>query len=440
MSAALPKVTLLGRTNAGKSTLFNTLASTSQAIVSSVPGTTRDLNRATVTWRGTTFELIDSGGLDASTLGEIETYVQKKSYQALAAADLVLLVMDGRNDLIRTDREIAKAVQKNRRPVILVVNKIDGTELRKNITPDFFKLGLSEPALVSALSGAGTGDLLDLVVQKIPHREQPIDRVNLRLSIIGKTNVGKSSLLNALTRSERSLVSPLPHTTREPQDMLLTFRGSKILLVDTAGIRKKKTLAGAVERLSVEKTLHAIERSDVALFIFDASEHPTSQDQYISHLALSHRKGIIIVINKWDLILEKSPTTPAEFEKRYRRYFAELSWAPIVFVSAITKQRVDSLLERALRVQAARNRAIPDEELRRLTLEAPPKKAKPSKNKKSADDLRLSQTGTNPPTFSLATRHPDRIHVAYLNLLEKKLRTKYDFEGTPIIISFLKAR
>jgi GTP-binding protein len=438
MKKDLPQVVLVGRINAGKSTLFNTLTETSQAIVSSSPGTTRDLNFSDITWRDKSFILIDTGGLDAARLGRIESYVQKKAYQAVKKANLVLLVMDGQQELTAEDKKIARIFKKNKKKVLLVVNKVDGSKIRQRVTPDFYKLGLGKPTLVSAVSGVGTGDLLDLIIQTIPHRQPTKQPADLRLSIIGKTNVGKSSLLNAILGTERVLVTPLPHTTREPQDILLKYKEKNILLVDTAGLRKKRKVSDEIEKVSVEKTLEAIKKSDISLLVTDASQPLTNQDQNIAQLARQNNNGIIIVVNKWDLIKEKTPTTINKFTDYYRRYLPWLLWAPIIFTTALEKQRIRKIIDLALKIKKERDHTISEKDLATITREVTLKKAKPGKGKKSAPPSKFFQTYTNPPTFTLLNRHPDRINPAYLNLLEKKMRSKYGFIGTPIIINLQK--
>jgi len=431
-------VALVGRINAGKSTLFNTLTETSQAIVSPTPGTTRDLNFSDITWRNKSFTLIDTGGLDAARLGKIESYVQKKAYQTIEQADLILLVMDGQAEITAEDKKIAKLLKKSGQKVMLVINKVDGKKIRIRVTPDFFKLGLDKPILVSAVSGVGTGDLLDLIIQKIPLRQPAKPPADLKLSIIGKTNVGKSSLLNAIIGTERVIVTPLPHTTREPQDTLFNYKGKNVLLVDTAGLRKKRKLSNKIEKVSVEKTYEAIKKSDISLLVVDATQPLSSQDQNIAQLARQNNNGIIIVVNKWDLIKDKTPITINKFTDYYQRYLPWLAWAPIIFTSALEKQRVGKIIDLALKIKKERERLIAEKDLTKIVKETALKKAKPSRGKKSAPPSKLIQKKTDPPAFVLLNKHPERINPAYINLLEKKMRARFGFNGTPIILSLQK--
>lgn len=437
-SHKLPRVALVGRINAGKSTLFNTLTETAKAIVSPTPGTTRDLNYSDISWRNKSFTLVDTGGLDAAQLGQIEFYVQQKAFQAIDQAYLIIYIIDGRLELTLEDRKIAKALIKNGKKILLVINKVDSQKILDNVSPDFHKLGLGEPWHVSAISGRGTGDMLDKLVTLLPTRKIVEQSYDLKLSIIGKTNVGKSSILNALLGEERVIVTPYPHTTREPYDTRVHFQRKDILLVDTAGMRKKRKLHYYIEKMSVSKTLQTIKRSDVSLIVTEVSSPLSSQDQVVAQLALDQKNSVIIVANKWDLIEDKSPQTLKKFLKQYRSYFTGLDWVPIVFVSAKKKIRMSNLLKMALEIYRARQRHLTDLELSSILRSVPSKKAKPSKGKKAAIIYQLEQTTDNPPSFSLRVNHTDRIHQSYLNQLEKKIRSRFGFSGTPINISLQK--
>ncbi len=435
MKKGLPKVVLVGRINAGKSTLFNTLTETGKAIVSSIPGTTRDINTAVIEWGGKPFTIIDTGGLDAGKLGDIEKHVQRKAYQAIQDADIAILVLDGRIEITSEDKKISLELKKRKiKHLILAINKIDSAQIKKKVPTDIYKLGIPDPVFLSAVTGSGTGDLLDIISKKLPSFKHKEKKDITRISIIGKTNVGKSSILNTLLGEERVIVTPFPHTTREPQDINIVYHGKNITLVDTAGLRKRRKISNVIEKGSVQKTLQTIKQSDVSLFVVDASEAISNQDQTIAELIIEQGKGIVFVVNKWDLIDEKDTDTMKEFTKYYQRYFAWLSWVPIVFTSAVTKQRVQKLLKIALDCQVERTREIPPEKLKLLMDDTGQKKAKPHKGKKSATLKSLTQTGIAPPKFSLAVRHPDRLNSAYLNVLEKKLRERFGFRGTPIKI------
>jgi len=440
MSKKLPQVILVGRINAGKSTLFNTLTETNKSIISAVPGTTRDLIESDISWRDKSFTLVDTGGLDAAHLGQIEKFVQQKAYQTIDQADLILLVFDGLNEITEEDKKIARKLLKTKKDIILVINKIDSQQQQNKVTDDIYKLGLKKIAFVSATSGRSTGDLLDEIVKLIPKKSKKDITYDLKLSIIGKTNVGKSSILNCLLGTDKVIVTPFPHTTREPQDTVMTYKGKKILIVDTAGLRKKRKLSDKIEKNSAGKTQATIKNSDISLLVIDAGQKLSSQDQNIVELARENKNGIIIVANKWDLVKDKDATTINEFIKYYQTYMPWLSWAPIIFTSATEKTRVHKLWELALEVQAAREKKIDADNLDKIVKKTYLKKAKPSKGKKSTIPLGLRQTGTNPPKFELLTHRPDRINPAYLNLLQKKIREKYGFQGTPIIMTMTKIK
>lgn len=427
MPHVYPKVALVGRMNVGKSTLFNKLSGTSRALISPIPGTTRDLNYVRITWRGKIFEVIDMGGLDMERKTDIESNILKMADKAIKKADLILLMVDGKNELTPPDREFAKFLKKSKKQTLLVINKIDNPHLRRQVSPDFYKLGLGDPLIISALNGVGTGDLLDEVVKKIKvkHGENEL-MPDLRLSIIGKTNVGKSSILNAIIGEERVIVTPIPHTTREPQDILIYYKGKNFLLVDTAGLRKRGKMADRLEEASAAKTLEVIKDSDVSLFITDVSQPLSVQDQKIADLALQNHNGVIIVANKWDLIENKTENTFQKFIEYYQNYFPFLWWAPIVFVSAKEKQRMHKLLEIALDAQKERQRIVDQADLDKF-IKNLTKKTKFRINQ-------LSQINTNPPKFLFKVNYKQALPQSYLKFIEKRLRQEFGFNGTPIII------
>ncbi len=443
MAQTVPQVVLVGRINAGKSTLFNKLAERGIALVSDIPGTTRDSNYARIDWRQASFTLVDTGGLDAATLGTVEIQVQERAYRAIKQATLIVLVVDGLGMVTSADREIAKFLRRTAAPTILVATKLDGPRKRRSVSPELYSLGLGEPHLVSGVSGAGTGDLLDAIVRQLPkgkRRAVPEPESSIRISIIGKTNVGKSSLFNALIGDERMIVAPEPHTTREPQDTTMTYHGTRITLVDTAGLRRTKHRRTALEAVSAKRTEDMISHSDICWLVTDISESLSAQDHAIAELARASQNGIIVVANKWDKVSDKTPTTIDEHEKRYRQYFTGMDWAPLMVVSALHHQRLRQLMDLTLKVHEARQRRLTDTQLQRILSDHAPRKAAPRKGTKSATELELHQTGITPPTFSLKARHTERIHTAYLNQVERALRTHYDFVGTPIIMNMHKKR
>ncbi|MFH0805199.1 MAG: GTP-binding protein, partial [Patescibacteria group bacterium] len=314
----------------------------------------------------------------------------------------------------------------------------DGAKIRSRVSPEYLRLGFPEPLFVSGLTGVGTGDLLDHIVARIPHRQRHAPLPDLRLAIIGKTNVGKSSIINSILGTDRVIVTPYPHTTRESQDIEVAYRGKTIMLVDTAGMRRQGTKAPYIERLSRHRTEAAIRRADVCLLVTDVSQPLSTQDQVIAHLAADSSTGVAIAANKWDLVRDKTPEKIENITKLYGRYFAGLTWAPVTFTSALERQRVHRLIDIALAVQAERAKQLPPEALEKVFNAVRPERAKPSKGTKPAVVLRLIQTGTKPPQFSLITRFPDRIHPAFCNLVAKELRKRYGFSGTPVSVSISK--
>lgn len=438
MTRSVPHVVLVGRINAGKSTLYNKLTEQFSAIVSDVPGTTRDINETLMHWRHATFALVDTGGLDAASLGMVEKKVQEQAFRAVKSATLILYVIDGKGDVTAIDRTLARSLRQGTTPVILVATKLDGPRWRRRVSPQLYSLGLGDPHLVSGTSGVGTGDLLDAIVERLPAKAFRARTSELFISIVGKTNVGKSSLFNALIGEERAIVTPIPHTTRDPHDVILTYHGTPLTIVDTAGLRRDRKQSSAIEHVSSMKTKQMIDRSDLCWLVTDVSEPLSVQDQIIAQHALDAHNSIIIVANKWDRIANKTPLSIPEHTKRYRNFFAALGWAPILFVSATEKQRLGQLLKLTIAVASGRKRTLTPQQLKSMLTISPPKKAAPRKGTKSAADLRLKQTRANPPVFTLATRHPDRIHPAYCNFLERLLRQRYDFTGTPIQVQLQK--
>ncbi len=440
MSPALPRVVLIGRINAGKSTLFNTLAETGRALTSPIPGTTRDINTQTVRWRDRAFVLVDTGGLDADQLGKMEKAVAAKAQQTIIEAAVVLLVIDGRHDLTEADRRIAKTLKQRHKNTFLVINKIDSPRLRRHVSPDFFKLGLGEPHYISALRGTGTGDLLDVLVRELPPRQATEPAYEIRVSLIGKTNVGKSSLINAMIGDERIIVSDQPHTTREPQDIALTYHGTKMLFVDTAGLRKKKAKVNQLEKMGIARSHAAVRRSAISIIVTDVSQPLTSQDQAIAAFALEQQNAILVIANKWDLIADKDTDSIARYRKNYRRYFSFIDWAPFIFTSATEKIRIGKILQQAVAVYQEYQRTLTTAQLASLIQQVTPRQAKPSMGKKPGKPTRLVQIDTAPPRFTLYARRPERVHPAYINLLEKKMRSAHGFQGTPISISVTKEK
>ncbi len=436
----LPRVALVGRTNVGKSSLWNRFTESGHALVSEDAHTTRDRKSGTVIWQGREFACIDTGGMDTER-NEVGDSIKQQSLNAIEDADLVLFVVDGKNGLMPQDRELADFVRAHhKKDIWLLVNKVDTMkDFGTSMDAGFFSLHFPTIYPISANTGLGVGDLLDEVAKELDARGvPPVDarrHERLKIAIVGRPNVGKSSLVNGILNQDRVIVSPMAHTTREPQDTELEFQGHKITLIDTAGMRRNASLRTEIEEAGVQRNMGAIDACDVAFLVFDASEDPTSQDRALAGYLAERAKGVILVANKWDLIPAKDTHTSEKFEVLVRSLFPFLNWAPMIFVSALKKQRMNALLEHALKIQEERKRHIEYNALNKL-LKACIKTMKPltSYGPKSPRIYDVAQVDHEPPTF-LMTVHgeKDGIHNNWLKFFEKRLRNKFHFTGTPII-------
>jgi GTP-binding protein len=444
-----PLVALVGRPNVGKSTLFNRLAGARLAVVDEIPGTTRDRLQAEAEWSGVTFTVVDTGGLevyqpkegrDLSPLAEGSAdYVPQIRAQAeiaIAEADVIVLLVDAAHGITAADEQIAEILRRTRKPVLVAANKADNPTRRQNAV-DFYALGLGEVYPISALHGAGTGDLLDAIVSALPARpaEPAQEDVSIKIAIVGRPNVGKSSLLNRLLGQERAIVSPIPGTTRDALDTHLTWEGMPITLIDTAGIRRRGRIAPGVEKYSVLRALKAIQRADVSLLLIDAVEHITAQDAHIAGMVLDEHKSAIIVVNKWDAI-EKDAYTIEGYAQRIRHELRFLSYAPILFISALTGQRVSQVIPTAVRVQEERLVRISTAALNRIVREAVARQAPPSRAGKRLKVFYASQVRVDPPTFLFHINDRRLLHFSYARYLENQIRAHYPYTGTPLRLSF----
>lgn len=460
----LPRVALVGRTNVGKSTLFNKLAERYEALVSDIAGTTRDIKRTIITWQEQQFELYDTGGLTtehlerskkkASEFSEhdelIEYKIIDKALSAVKEADLILFVVDARDGLLAEDKEIALWLKKKNLPILLVSNKADGQYLRQS-ADEFYQLGFDDPIKVSAVSGAGSGDLLDAVVNTvntIEHTDPATDELPpIRVSIIGRPNVGKSSLLNALIGEERVIVSSTPHTTREPIDTTIIHDNREITLVDTAGIRRKSKISlKSLEKEGVKLSLKSIERSDICLLVIDPSSDVGQQDLKLAELAVRARVGVIIISNKLDL-MQQTDYDLRDLPLAIETTFNSINWAPIIPLSALTKKNVHRVFDMIKSVYENRSQIINQVELdelrkRLVAKQAPPRKkalgrkgTRAYKPTPAPRIITLKQLSTAPPHFELLYRGKGIITSQYLKYIEKGIRQQYDFTGSPIIIN-----
>ncbi|HIQ11309.1 MAG TPA: ribosome biogenesis GTPase Der [Caldilineales bacterium] len=448
-----PIVALVGRPNVGKSTLFNRLIGRRQAIVEDLPGTTRDRLYGDAAWAGKSFIVVDTGGIEP--LKERGGKVVSASYDPLAAAskgfvaeirsqaelaieeaDVILFLVDAKEGLTAADEEVAAMLRDTDKPVILAANKADNAARRMNAL-EFYALGLGDPYPISAYHGTGTGDLLDVIVAHLPEApvEEEEEEEALRIAIVGRPNVGKSSLLNALLGQERAIVSDIAGTTRDAVDTYLTWDGQKVILVDSAGIRRRGRIERGIEKYSVMRALRAIGRSDVVLLVLDATEGVTAQDAHIGGYILEEGRSLIIVVNKWDAI-EKDTHTMAEYNRRLREELKFLDYVPALYVSALTRQRVNQIIPAALRVKAQRETRIPTGELNRLLQDAmaanPPKAFKG----RQARFYYITQADIDPPTFVFFVNDPRAVHFTYERYLENRIRERFPFEGTPIRLKF----
>ncbi len=432
-------IAIIGRPNVGKSTLFNRILGAQNAIVHDQPGVTRDRHYATAEWSGKLFTLIDTGGFIPRSEEVFEKAIREQSKIAIDEADEVIFVVDGKEGVTPLDKEIAGILRKSNKRIVLTVNKVDSASAEYEAA-DFHRLGLGEPVSISALGGRNIGDFLDTLTEQIPDSSAPeVEDDQLKLAVIGKPNVGKSSLVNALIGEERSIVTPVPGTTRDPVDTVLKHFGEELLLIDTAGLIKKKRLHESVEFYSTVRTLKSIERCNVAIVLFDASEEIEKQDLKIIDSVVARNRGAIIGVNKWDLI-EKDNSTAKKFEDAIREKLRMYDYIPLVFISAKTKQRIFKLIELAKQVHAERSKRVTTSELNRMLL-ADIQHYPPST--KTGKDVKLNyvtQVKTLPPIFTFFANEPQLITEAYKRYLENKIREHWGFSGVPLSLQFRKKR
>ena len=440
MKKHYPRVVIAGRINAGKSTLFNRLAERGQALVSAVPGTTRDLNFTDINWQDKTFTLVDTGGLDAGQLGAIEIQAQHQARQAIAKADLVLMLIDGRGEVQPEDRQFMKWLKKIHKNSILVINKIDSQNWENRVSPDIHKIGARQYIYVSSINGRNTGDLLDLITGQVGQRVLEPLPVFSRISIIGRTNVGKSSLVNALIGEIRMIVTPHPHTTREAQDISFVYQGRRLIFVDTAGIRKNKSKADQLEKISIEKTVQAMKKTDISLMMIDVSQPLTSQDQHIGQLASRFDNGIILIANKWDLCANQSLREQKTLREKIYRYYPQFTWAPILFISATQKFHLSQIMSAVIQVQTERQTVLSQEQLDNILASVRLKRQHHDPAAKYPVLTRLRQVESNPPVFLLTAKRAGLINPAFLQLIEKKIRQTFPYLGTPCQVNLAKSK
>lgn len=432
----LPVVAIVGRPNVGKSTLFNRLVRRRQAIVRDEPGTTRDRNYGDAEWRGRHFTVIDTGGLLGEQLtGPYADSVADQVTQAVSEADAIVLVVDVQAGVLRADAEVAELLRRVEQPITLCVNKADNAALRQNVG-EFFGLGLGEPVAISAHHGRHIDELLDRVAAELPRRgPQEAEQADCRLAIIGRPNVGKSSLVNAIVRDERMIVSEVPGTTRDAVDTSLSFEERSVVLVDTAGIRRRGRVEPGVERASVRRAGAALRRADVAAVVVDAHEGITSQDQHIIGMALEEGAGIVLVMNKLDLV--EAETGMRDSRRRQLAGRARfVPWAPIVWVSALTGEAIDSVVGAALHVAEQRRIRVPTPRLNAMLRQAVIARPPATVRGRPLKFFYATQTEVEPPTFLFFVNYPEGLHFSYERYLMRKIRESFGFEGAAIRCRF----
>jgi GTP-binding protein len=428
---AVPIVAIVGRPNVGKSTLFNRLLGGRRAIVDDLPGVTRDRLYGEFEWRGRRFVVVDTGGFEPTGTG-IVAQVRVQAEQAVAEADAILFLADGKDGLTPADAEVARILRQGvSRPILLVVNKVDAAS-QTALAADFYRLGFDPVYPISAEQGQGIGDLLDAVTAVIPNTGEAAEEVGaVTVAVVGRPNVGKSSLVNRILGTERVVVSAEPGTTRDAIDTRFNYQGRDYILVDTAGIRAKGRLGRSVERYSVSRALAAVRRADVALILLDAVEGVTDQDTKIGGEAHEAGCASILVVNKWDRRAGQSDAT-GEFRLALQEQFKYLAYAPIAFVSALSGLRVMGLFRMIDAVAAERVRRIPTAELNAVVQEAAARRPPPAERGRAVQIRYATQTGIKPPTFVFFTTTAGKVHFSYMRYLENCLREAYGFRGTPI--------
>ena len=437
MPGSLPSVVLVGRPNVGKSTLFNRVTRTRRAIVTAIPGTTRDVLAQAVEWEGTRFELTDTGGMFGASEDPLHELVLERGRRAIGDADLLVLVVDGREGLVGGDREIARVVREAGKTALLAINKVDDKRARSGAL-EMYQLGFDPVFEIAAEHGDGVGDLLDAIIHALPASGSSAASkpAEVAVAIVGRPNAGKSSLVNRLLREERMIVSEMPGTTRDAVDTLMTWHRRTFRIVDTAGIRRpgRVSSGGQVESISVLLARRAIESADVVVLVVDAAQGATDQDAAIAGEADRLGRGIIIVANKWDLTKDNDSNFVKGFDEELRRQLKFLDWATILHISALTGERTPKLLEAIDKVAESRQRRVKTTELNkfveRVAAEHPP--ASPGKG--HVRILYAAQTSVAPPTFVFFTNIATTFHFSYQRYLENRLRSEFGFEGTPIRI------
>lgn len=426
----IPTVALVGKPNVGKSTLFNKIVGQKIAIIEDLPGVTRDRIYHEAIYNNKKFYLIDTGGIDASKM-KFNDEIKMQAEIAIKEADIVVFIVDGKEGLTSNDLMVRDLLRKSNKKVIVAINKVDNKEAQNHIY-DFYELGFDTYIPISSIHNTGYIDLMEEITKDFTEKEEIEDK-RLKFSIIGRPNVGKSSLMNALLNEERVVVSDIAGTTRDSIDSILKYHNEEYILIDTAGMRKKGRVFEAVEKYSLFRSLKAIDRSDICLVVINAEEGITEHDKHIAGYAIERGKGLIFVVNKWDTVKDK---TIPEFEKEMRAEFQFATYAPIVYLSALTKKRIHTLMPEIIKVGENIKREIPTSILNNVILDSYQLNLPPSYKGKRLKIYFTNQTGTKPPKFTLRVNNKGLVHFSYERYLENKLRENFELEGTPIILQF----
>ena len=428
---ALGVVAIVGSPNVGKSTIFNRIVGHRRAIVDDQPGVTRDRLYETAEWLDRSFRLIDTGGIEL-TDRPFQEQIRVQTQLAIDEADVIIFVADGKKGISNDDRFIAKMLFKTKKPVILAVNKVDNQDMLASLG-EFYSLGLGEPIPTSGEHGIGIGDILDKIVKVLPKVEEEKYEDVITFSIIGRPNVGKSSLVNALLKRERVIVSNIVGTTRDSIDTRFTRDGKDYVVIDTAGLKKRGKIYEAIDKYSMLRALAAVDRSEIVLLVIDANEGIIEQDKHVVSYAIEKKKAVIIVVNKWDLV-KKEQNTQVEFEKDIRKQFQFLEYAPVVFVSAKTTSKVDNIFEKIDMVHKAYDTHISTSLLNQVVQDAQMMNEAPDFNGGRLKIYFVNQANSCPPTFVLFVNKPKYAHFSYLRYIENRLRSSFNLDGTPIDI------
>lgn len=432
---ALPVVVIMGRPNVGKSTLFNRIAKSREAITDDAPGVTRDRHYRRVEWNGRQFYIIDTGGFLPRSSDEIDQHVKRQAEMAMEEADLILFLVDTHVGAADVDLDIARQLQRSGRITLLVANKADNPAYELE-SSTFYSLGLGEPLAVSATNGRNVAELLDKVTALFPPPEEDEPEfAGIRIAVIGRPNVGKSSLVNKLLGDERSIVSAVPGTTRDSVDAFLEFNDQQFMLIDTAGLRRKARVTDDLEFYTTLRTIRALQRADIALVLVEAPEGITGQDIKIIEQAEEGRKGVIIVVNKWDLV-PKDTNTVDQFVRTFQQKAAMMKYIPLVFISATTGQRVTKVLEMASVIDAERKKRIPTAELNSFLQETVTRRHPAAKRGKFIKFYYAAQADITPPTFVFFVNYPESLDKSYLRYLENQLRDRFGFAGVSMRLKF----